>query len=519
MTGRQVNGITAQLAGIVESRKACAALDVERLTDKIADKTKALAAVVKKLEKDKKACAAYAKRCAAHRARNPGQPLPLPTKASAKEMLDGACRTRLRAEKHARQRGLQRLRHKLDRAAATASGKVAPDIVFGGKHRLKARAQIHPNDRQAIAAWRKGWNDARSAGFMIMGGKDETTGNKSCKLAWDGTDGCTVALALRLPDALVGKDGQPRITIGGITLPEFGRAAITEAITRNRIPGDRVALTYRFVRDPDFRHATLSAWRVCITIKEVMPEVDTRAPAASLERGKRMGVDINADGIALTLINEDGNPTHTEWVPLVLRGLSSEARSARIFDAAKTIVERAAFYRARLVLELLDFSEKKKEMARTAARSTKESGYRRMLSSLAYSAIASAIHRRAQRHGVSVGFVNPAYTSLIGEVNLSRRYGLTRHAAAAAAIARRDAGFSERINYIRGLRGRRSTCPAPEEARQHVWRQWSQVHRERHAAATAARKGAHPTRRGKGPAKVPNPGAAGRVNVAVGGSP
>lgn len=590
LTGRQYNGIEAQLKGIVESRRACAALDAERLTGKLEAKTRQLAGIEKRLADDAKARADHqaalnnhAAKVAAHPTRS-HKPPPLPTKAQAAKMLDTATRERMRFDARAKERSIAALTAKLDTAQGIASGRVDPSIVFGGKALLQARTRIHPNDDQSLASWRRAWDEARSAGFMLMGGKDEAAGNKSCKMLLEAQasndapkgpskGGPTVAFHLRLPDALIPDPSsasplRKHLRIPGVALPAFGRDTLLAAMARNAGPvahrgkvaprkegttdesldggtttsPEGLALTYRFVRDAGFKHATLSAWRVCITVEEEVPEIRAgmaqasgskavvgrqrptptssdvwsphRTPSgdasvgkrhrsrAPLSAGPRLGVDVNADCLALALISADGNPLRTWTLPLHLRGLTSGQREAKIGDVAKAVVDIALAHNARIVLEALDFTAKKREMGMEAARSLNESGYRRMLSSLAYAAIGTGISRRAARHGVSVGFVNPAYTSLIGSVNWMQRVGhraLTVHEAAACAIARRDAGFSERINGIHGRRGRRVCVPAPEEARKHVWRAWARVHRERLAAAKATRGvPAHPSGRGEG---------------------
>jgi IS605 OrfB family transposase len=634
---------------VVESRRACAALDAERLSDKLGAKRDQLAAITQKLDADTKARADHAaavakyavKQAAKHQAKVSAKPStspkppPLPTKAQASKMLDEARHAQLLFEAEGKRVSITALTAKRDAAQAIASGRVDPSIVFGGKALFQARNRIHPNDAQSLDAWRQAWDDARSAGFMLMGGMDEAAGNKSCKMllevkapnatasnAADGTPPAptttpattplgsvdhtntstvqgaalpsqtsnpTVALHLRLPGALVQDPSSPlhkHLHIAGVALPAFGRDTLLDAIRRNAGPVARrpkegpdsgLALTYRFVRDAGFKHKTLSAWRVCITVEEALPEIRPGMARASGMKapkrprnvwtddpehtfqegvpnqdgvpnlyqpslGKRLGVDVNADCIALALVSADGNLLRTWTLPLHLQGLTSGQREARIGDVVKTVVDLAVAHNARLVLEKLDFAAKKREMGMEVARSTGEASYRRMLSSLAYAAIGNAIERRAARHGVSCGFVNPAYTSLIGEINWMRRVGhqaLTRHEAAACAIARRDAGFSERINTIHGRRGRRTSVPTPGEARKHVWRQWSRVHRERLAAAKATRKeqetmeatatgngrsarhpspSAHPPGRGEGrraPRAKSNPGPVGGAPTPV----
>lgn len=70
--------------------------------------------------------------------------------------------------------------------------------------------------------------------------------------------------------------------------------------------------------------------------------------------------------------------------------------------------------------------------------------YARMLSSFAYSAVDRIVRSRAFKEGIQVLAVNPAFTSLIGRLKFSERYGLTVHQSAALVIGRRSMGLSER---------------------------------------------------------------------------
>lgn len=502
ISGRQYNGVEAQLMGLWDSRRALASLDVERLASAVSLREKSLRKIALKLLRDKAARIALdGRRLAAERK---GRPKPLPTAGQAKAILDPKTRDAVRFKLHHGRRKLASLRRQMEKARLAAAPHVAPDIVFGGKKQLRARAAIHPNDRQGLLAWRRAWDARRSAGFMLIGGSDEAAGNKSCKLT-SGPAG-SVVLDLRLPDALVGVGAANRLRIPAVKLEDFGAEQLVAAIAQNASPGRRLALTFRFVRDPDFRHDTLSAWRVCVTLQEELPE-----PQAF---GRWLGVDINVDHLAVALIDGDGNPVAHRRIPLHLHGKSSAQSQALIEEAAIGVVAMAEAGHAAIVLEHLDFDRKKREISQEADRGPVAKRRARTLSSFAYAKIRTAIERRAQRRGVAARSVNPAYTSLIGEVNYSRRYGLTRHQAAAVAIGRRAAGFSERVNYIHGHRGCRSTLPAPAEARKHVWRQWAMIHRERTASAATARrnKPAHPPDRGKAP------GLSGRrTSVASGG--
>ena len=254
---------------------------------------------------------------------------------------------------------------------------------------------------------------------------------------------------------------------------------------------DRVAISYRFVRDKDWSKDRLaSEWRVCITLTVPKPSIlDLAFTTHRTASGKitpsatgttdafagALGVDINIDHIAYAMIDKHGNPIRgvSGRIDLPLRGRNSGHRSDLIGKAIKKLVNIARMHRLPIVMEKLDFKRKKQELADQGP------GYVRMLSSFSYSEIQTTLRRRAARLGVELVDVNPAYTSVIGRVNYAARYGLSVHVSAVVSIARRTARFSERVNYAQGFRGRRNTFPTKNnESRKHVWRQWGKVRKD-----------------------------------------
>jgi IS605 OrfB family transposase len=135
---------------------------------------------------------------------------------------------------------------------------------------------------------------------------------------------------------------------------------------------------------------------------------------------------------------------------LVTYGKSKAQSLALIGDAAAYIVEKATVSQKPLVLEKLNFQQKKRDLGGHT------SAYKRMLSSFSYNRILQALYSRAYRHGIEVKQVNPAYTSLIGRIKFAKRYGLSIHQAAALTIGRRILGLSEKLpsqSYVPDNRG------------------------------------------------------------------
>ena len=220
------------------------------------------------------------------------------------------------------------------------------------------------------------------------------------------------------------------------------------------------AISYRFKRDG-------KGWRVFVSTRMMdVPVVTDR------KRGT-IGVDLNADHLAVAETNGSGNYVNAWQVPLVTYGKSTHQAEALIGDAVAGVVQYACEVGKPIVIERLDFRQKK------AALEGESRKYSRMLSSFSYGKIKAYFISRGYREGVEIHQVNPAYSSVIGRVKFIEWYGLTVHQAAALVLARRSLGFSERIP-------RRWVCPigngvqvaftVPVRKRvKHVWTYWGAV--------------------------------------------
>ena len=164
-------------------------------------------------------------------------------------------------------------------------------------------------------------------------------------------------------------------------------------------------------------------------------------------------------------------------------GKSAHQAEALIGDAVAQVVEYSREAGKPIVIEKLDFRQKKAVLEGESRK------YSRMLSSFSYGKIKAYFLSRGYREGVEVHQVNPAFSSLIGRVKFMERYGLSVHQAAALVLARRLLGCSERIP-------RRRVCPldngvqvaftVPVRKRvKHVWTYWGAVLRQLRPALAA----------------------------------
>ena len=123
------------------------------------------------------------------------------------------------------------------------------------------------------------------------------------------------------------------------------------------------AISYRFKRDG-------KGWRVFATTE--LPEVEITTD----RRRGAIGVDLNADHLAVAETDASGNYLNAWRVPLVTYGKSQRQSEALIGDAVASVVQYAREVGKPIVIEKLDFRQKK------AALEGESRKYSRMLSSL-----------------------------------------------------------------------------------------------------------------------------------------
>ncbi|MCY3657446.1 MAG: IS200/IS605 family accessory protein TnpB-related protein [Caldilineaceae bacterium] len=372
-------------------------------------------------------------------------------------------------------------------------------LCFGSKQLWWKQHHLEENGYASHQEWLRDWREARSDEFFVLGSRDETAGCQLC-VATVADDG-SLTLRLRLPDCLAPEYGK-YLTLQGVRFA-YGHAQVLAALESNaeytryrREHGEQAvratvlgqAISYRFKRDA-------KGWRVFATTD--MMDV----PVVTDKRRGAIGVDLNADHLAVAETDASGNPVHAFRVPLVTYGKSRHQAEAIIGDAVARVVAYARAAGKPIVIERLDFRQKKAALKGESRR------YRRMLSSFSYGKIKAFFLSRGYRQGVEVRQVNPAFSSVIGRVKFMERYGLSVHQAAALVLARRLLGCSERIPRRRVApvgHGVQVAFTVPARKRvKHVWTYWGAVSGQLGPALAAQ----HRLGRRRGP---PNPVQAAR---------
>ena len=363
---------------------------------------------------------------------------------------------KIRFKAHQKSRYRAKLSEQLEKIASN-TGKI-PAMCFGSKKLFDKQFFLKENNLKNHVEWLEEWQSARNFQFMVLGSKDETCGNLGAQLYVD--DQGEFRLSLRLPDAL----GGGRAELSGFDFSygksnvlaacaenERRRAANVKELTRSSpwVPDRKTGelrpqtknevlasygqpLTMRFMRHK-------FGWTLAVTVEEPAPEV----LIGNYENGC-LGVDVNADHLAVCVATPDGNKRYVENIPCPAsgKGLTTGQRMAMIGDAVKRIIEIGKIHGVGVGIEKLNFSRKKQALKETANKR-----HRTMLSAFAYNMVLSLIERRCYREGLPCKGVNPAMTSIIGMFKYHSTQNTT-HQAAAQVIARRTLGLKhDRIRF------------------------------------------------------------------------
>jgi len=140
-----------------------------------------------------------------------------------------------------------------------------------------------------------------------------------------------------------------------------------------RALSEKKALSCRFKRDE-------KGWRIFISFTQ------EKTPVLTKEAIGGIGIDVNADHLALTEIDPKGNPTYKKTFPLSTYGKTTDQIKALVGDACQKIVAFAKEKQKPLIAEKLDFTKKKATLKEGS--SPKLAG---MLSSLSYSHILESL--------------------------------------------------------------------------------------------------------------------------------
>ncbi len=401
---RQANSIIAYIEGMVKSAKTCRSNHLEQLQGKL----KHVSDVIKKLERKIAAHRKYLQRIEAI---NRGIKNKMPK--TLKPRYPDACPVRCAHHLTHYQFALLKLHNKKRYA-----------------HKLTQQIQHIKNAPLHV-------NLGNSISVEMVGSKDESYGNQICQL-----DFLKGELHIRVPYFLEAKYGK-YVTVK-IDLPKHGKDELVSAWFNHQ------AITYRFIRK------TLFTWDIHITVDVQPKPIQSR----NVHWGA-LGVDLNPNCIGWAKADKDGNLQECGQININIQSQPKGRTEAVLADAVTQLTEKAVQHNCPVVVERLNFSDKKMRMRELSSR------HNRMLSNFAYSKFLQLLSSRCFKLGIQLIEVNPAYSSVIGLVKFMSMYGLNSATAAAFVLARRAMRLSETIPA--------NTAYLGTETRKHVWSHWNRV--------------------------------------------
>ena len=266
--------------------------------------------------------------------------------------------------------------------------------------------------------WKKAWIESRNKSFMLVGSSDENYGNQNCQISH--IENNIYELKVNI------KPKEPKLKDRYINFKielHNDKYGLIQNILNNKDLNQ--ALTYRFYKSN-------GSYKVFISLDKSKQKPIVK----SIKQLGTIGIDINADHLSIAEIDRYGNLLKSFDLALNLKDKTSNQSLDNIACAVKKIADYAVSKNKPIVIEKLDFSQKKKELKSYSNNGFIKS-YNTMLSSFAYRKIIELIKSRSYDKGIEVIEVNPAYTSKIGKFKYQNKYKLTTHQSAAFVIARR----------------------------------------------------------------------------------
>ena len=315
------------------------------------------------------------------------------------------------------------------------------NVVFGSKKLFKSQFTIEEH-KENHSSWVKKWEQSRYNQMTISGRKDSGTGNFVFRY-----DTTKKTLYFKTPSGV-------GIEINKVHFP-YGQQEIESAIIEQINCKDKK------------KYGKPIAWSVedhdDFYIFKCMVDVDHKEHINYSKSDGVVGVDCNVNHFAVSEINSTGQLLSSWTLRFDVLGKTSGQITKIIEAEAIELVNIAHRSNKPIVIEKLNTTNSKL----SNSYGNKKANFK--LSMFAYNKMNSAIKSRAEKKGIAVFEVNPAYTSQIGKMKYMKRFGISIHEAASFVIARRAMGFKEKIPPVLG-------ALLPEKIiGAHHWVQWSYV--------------------------------------------
>jgi IS605 OrfB family transposase len=298
-------------------------------------------------------------------------------------------------------------------------GQSPKKVVFGGRKLFEELSRNHLSGKRRDKLLKK-WRERRQ-GMLFTVGKKHSKGNGNLRLVW--VDG---RLLLRI--TIGEKQWVYAEVIRRVKKERDKWNAFLGRLMKAEATGDWFPYTVTLRRKEGKLYAFIS-------FEEELPPVSiTKAQGV-------VGLDLNAvpQHVAWAEASLDGNLVSHGALPIPdLSGKPRKVRNYILWLTAWQVVLLAKEKGKAIAVERLKRMPKGK-------RGDGKPALRRKLGNWAYRSLREKIKVLAQREGIEVIEVNPAYTSVIGALKYAPQYLLDKDRAAAFVIARRALGFEEKM--------------------------------------------------------------------------
>lgn len=296
-------------------------------------------------------------------------------------------------------------------------------LCFGTKKLFKAQYHLEENNLSSHEEWKEMFVKTRDRIMYLCGRNDEKNGNQLCHLIHM-KDGSWRIGVLPILKSLEGRD---RIITGPVRITHnSGLELLNQTFIGFEAEKPmKQAISVRILRRQ-------KGYYVQFYLHLPKPEGWNTSSFDGV-----IGLDFNADHIALCETDRNGSIVHARRISLPGLGKKNHNYNqgiSHMMTAIKKITTEARARGKDLVIEDLDFSEKKSDLK-------KNKNYNRMITQLAYGQYTHAVKRRCFKDNVDLKIVNPAYTSKKAKQTVCKELGINIHLGAACLIARRGLGL------------------------------------------------------------------------------
>ncbi|WP_199613980.1 IS200/IS605 family accessory protein TnpB-related protein [Paenibacillus alkalitolerans] len=307
-------------------------------------------------------------------------------------------------------------------------------VIFGSKNLFRKQFTIEKYTKDH-ELWKREYHRARYGRLAVSGRKDAKYGNFVFKY-----DVQSKTLHMHLPLGVY--------ELRNLRFP-YGQQEVDDAVTYRKNRGKPIAWAVEDHGDYYIVKATVH--------KPQRSEINYSKVDGVI------GVDCNFDHFAWAETNDKGQLLSKGVFPFDMEHKTSGQITKIIEHEAMALVDLAVTKHKPIVIEQLDTTDSKSKLRYGNKKAN------RKMTQFAYDKMTSSIKARADKMGVAVFEVNPAYTSQIGKMKYMKPLGCSIHVAAAYVIARRGMGCKEKLPpAVFGLLPEKITS-------KHHWAHWSYV--------------------------------------------